>query len=330
VAVGSGSYKAKGNERRFLKKYYYMQLPTYSIIVPVYNSSSLLRELHDRISVVMEKLDEPWEVIYIDDGSTDDSWKVLESLKEKDKENVIVIRLSRNFGQHNATFCGLGFAGGSVIVTIDDDLQMLPEEIPHLISKYKEGDSDLVYGWITKKRHSPFQNAGSRLLKQSGKFFNGSPGEGSSFRCFSIDLAKKLLNHAQNFVFIDELLLWYTDRISFVPVTHNKRKSGRSGYSGIKLFRIATNIVLYYSALPLRIMTWGGFISSILSFIFGVYYIIRKIFFRVPHGYTSIIVAILFSTSIIILCLGIIGEYLNRIYMVQNHKPPFSIRKVLK
>jgi polyisoprenyl-phosphate glycosyltransferase len=307
-----------------------MQSPAYSILVPVYNSSSILGELNERIFAVMQAYGDPWEVIYVDDGSTDESWKVLESLKGNDKEYIIAVRFSRNFGQHNATFCGLGFASGSIIITIDDDLQMLPEEIPQLINKYKEGESDLVYGWIRKKQHSPFKNAGSRLLKQSGKFFNNSPGEGSSFRCFSLDLANKLLSHAQNFVFIDELLLWYTDRISFVPITHDKRKSGRSGYSGIRLFKIATNIVLYYSALPLRIMTWGGLTSSFISFIIGLYFIIRKIFFRVPHGYTSIIVAILFSTSIIIFSLGIIGEYLNRIYMVQNHKPPFSIRKVLK
>jgi polyisoprenyl-phosphate glycosyltransferase len=307
-----------------------MNPPVYSIIVPVYNSSVMLEELHGRIAAVMNQTGADWELILVDDGSEDNSWKIIEQIKSADSIHVIAVRLSRNFGQHNATFCGLSFATGKFVITIDDDLQIQPEDIPALIAKFSEDEYDLVYGWFPDKKHSRTRNAGSRMLKKSGKFFNNSPGEGSSFRLFSIELAKHILLHAQHFVFIDELLLWYTDRIGFVPLKHCPRKSGKSGYSRVHLFRIASNIVLFYSALPLRIMTWGGFISSFFSFLVGVYYIIKKVFFKVPAGYTSIIVAILFSTSIIIFSLGIIGEYLNRIYMVQNKKPPYKIKKVLK
>jgi polyisoprenyl-phosphate glycosyltransferase len=307
-----------------------MQNPEYTIIIPVYNSAQIIPELYARLYDAMQVNGKAWEVVFIEDGSTDESWEMLEAIKSKQETGVTAIRLSRNCGQHNATFCGLGFAKGEIIITMDDDLQMSPEDIPLLLSRYHDGDCDLVYGWFQKKQHSSFRNAGSSILKKSGKVFNGSPGEGSSFRVFGKEIADSLLKHAQNFVFIDELLLWYTDRIGFVPISHTKRKTGRSGYTKIKLFRIAANIVLYYSALPLRIMAWGGFISSILSFLVALYYIARKIFFKVPAGYTSIIVAILFSTSIIIFSLGIIGEYLNRIYMVQNRKPPFTIRKILR
>jgi undecaprenyl-phosphate 4-deoxy-4-formamido-L-arabinose transferase len=130
-------------------------------------------------------------------------------------------------------------------------------------------------------------------------------------------------------MYIDELLLWYTSNIAFTEVEHQKRSVHRSGYSTWKLFKLSANIVIYYTAVPLRIMTYGGFFLSVLSFIAGIRFIINKMVNDVPLGYTSLIVAILFSTSIIMLCLGLIGEYLTRIYQVQNKKPPYSIKKIL-
>jgi len=302
----------------------------YSVVIPVYNSESTLLELFNAIDQVFLKLESNFEVLFVEDGSKDNSWEVLTNLKKQYPEKITAIKLSKNFGQHNATFCGLKHANGNTIITIDDDLQVNPSEILKLINEYSDKNTDLVYGFYANKKHSPFRNLGSKLLKKTGQFFNDSPGEGSSFRIFSKDLATKILEHAQNFVFIDELLLWYTDEISFVKVEHQKRKNHRSGYSNFKLIKLTANLLIYYSALPLKIMIWGGFISSIISFLFGIYFIVKKIFFHhVPMGYTSIIVAILFSTSLIIFSLGIIGEYLNRIYMVQNKKPPYSIKKIL-
>lgn len=308
-----------------------MKQVDYSVIVPVYNSELTLNELFVGINNVFHQLNLTFEIIFVEDGSKDKSWIVLTELKSIEPEKVRAIKLSKNFGQHNATFCGLEHAKGNVIITIDDDLQVMPEEIRKLISTYSEKKPDLVYGYFSKKKHSLFRNIGSRLLKSSGKFFNESPGEGSSFRLFSKELAEKILAHSQNFVFIDELLLWYTDDISFVKVEHHKRKNNQSGYTNMKLFKLTANLIIYYSALPLKIMIWGGFIFSVITFLIGLRVIIRKMFFHhlPPEGYTSIIVTVLFSTSIIIFSLGIIGEYLNRIYMVQNKKPPYSIKKIL-
>lgn len=308
-----------------------MQQVDYSVIVPVYNSESTLKELFDGINKVFHQLNLRHEIIFVEDGSRDTSWKVLTELKDLEPEKVRAIKLSKNFGQHNATFCGLEHAKGNVIITIDDDLQIKPEEINKLVLAFSEKKSDLIYGYFSKKNHSFFRNIGSKLLKSSGKFFNESPGEGSSFRLFSKELSEKIITHSQNFVFVDELLLWYTDDISFVKVEHHKRKNNQSGYSTMKLFKLTANLIIYYSALPLKIMTWGGFTFSVITFLIGLRFIIRKFFFHhaPPEGYTSIIVTILFSTSIIIFSLGIIGEYLNRIYMVQNKKPPYSIKKIL-
>lgn len=303
---------------------------TYSVIVPVFNSQKTLEELYSRIGTCFENLGMTFEVIFIDDGSEDESWQVLNKLKEKHFDRVKAIRFVRNFGQHNAIFCGLSYVSGNFIITIDDDLQNPPEEIPKLIRKFEATSSDLVYGYYKKKRHSLFRNLGSKVIKKSSKQKYHSAGEGSSFRLFVSKLGRQISNHSQNFVYIDELLMWYASEISFAEVEHEKRKSGKSGYSKIKLFKLTQNLVLYYTAIPLKIMVYGGFVASFISFLLGIFYILKKIFFHIATpGYTSIIVTILFSTGIIIFSLGIIGEYLTRIYMVQNKKPPYNIKQEL-
>jgi len=304
--------------------------PEYSVIVPVYNSESTLEELFVRTKTVFETMGKPFEIVFVDDCSQDKSWEILTSLKKQYPALIIAIRLSRNFGQHNAVFCGLEHAQGSLMITMDDDIQVPPEEIPKLIVSFDEKDADLVYGYFGKKKHSLFRNFGSFFIKKSSRLLLQSPGQGSSFRLFTSELAKNILKHNQHFMYIDELLLWYTGNIAFVLVDHQKRTFSHSGYSTWKLMKLSFNIVIYYTAVPLRIMTYGGFILSILSFILAIRFIINKLIHDVPLGYTSLIVAILFSTSIIMLCLGMIGEYLTRIYQVQNKKPPYSIKKILK
>lgn len=307
-----------------------METPEYSIIIPVYNSEATLEELFLRTKTIFNALGSSFEVIFVDDSSQDNSWEILKTIKDANPEHITAIRLSKNFGQHNAVFCGIEHAQGSILITIDDDLQIPPEEIPKLISVFKDKDADLVYGYFGKKKHSLLRNFGSYFIKKSSRILMHSPGEGSSFRLITSELAGNILKHNQHFMYIDELLLWYTGNIAFIEVNHQKRTSHRSGYSTWKLIKLSANIVIYYTAVPLRIMTYGGFILSVLSFVLGVKFIISKLVHDVPLGYTSLIVAILFSTSIIMLCLGLIGEYLTRIYQVQNKKPPYSIRKILK
>lgn len=304
--------------------------PEYSVIVPVYNSEDTLVSLYERTAAVFGAEGAVFEMIFVDDFSEDKSWEVLISLKKQYPETITAIKLAKNFGQHNAVFCGLEHAQGELIITIDDDLQIPPEEIQKLIAVYKEKDADLVYGYFGKKKHSLVRNMGSYFIKKSSRILLHSPGEGSSFRLLTSGLAANILKHLQHFMYIDELLLWYTGNIAFTEVQHQKRSTHRSGYSTWKLFKLSANIVIYYTAVPLRIMTYGGFLLSVLSFISGIRFIINKISHDVPLGYTSLIVAILFSTSIIMLCLGLIGEYLSRIYQVQNKKPPYSIKKILK
>lgn len=305
-------------------------MPDYSIIVPVYNSKDSLGELFSRIDQTLEHLGQTFRLIFVDDGSTDQSWEVISAIRQQHPGKVTAIRLARNYGQHNATLCGIAQAEGDHIITIDDDLQNPPEEIPRLIEAMMKEDADLVYGIYDKKQHSVMRNMGSAIIRGGSKRLFSTKGQGSSFRLMKSSLAKSLLNHQINFVYIDELFNWYTSHISFALVEHHKPPYRKSNYSPRSLFRMMSNLVIYYTAVPLKLMVYGGLISSIISFIVGVAFIYRKVVSDVPLGFTALIVAILFSTSIILLSLGVIGEYLSRIYAVQNRKPPFAIREILK
>lgn len=300
----------------------------YSVVIPVYNSQASLEELAGRLVEVMNATGRKYELIFVDDGSKDDSWTVLKNIKEKNPETVTVIRLAKNFGQHSATFCGFNFSKGEFIVTIDDDLQIPPEEVPKLIRAMEEKDAELAYGIYEKKKHSFFRNLGSRYFKKLS-YLLGRPKEGSSFRIISKNIIQKIIIHHQNFVFIDEILHWYTDYVALVSVDHHPRKYKKSGYSTRKIWSLLANIMIYYTTVPLKLMVYGGLISSAFFFVLSVIFALKKILFAVPLGYTSLIVAILFSTSLILLSLGVLGEYLSRIYMVQNKKPLYSIKKVL-
>ena len=270
-----------------------------------------------------------FEVIFVDDGSPDNSWEVIRKIKAENPGNITAVRLSQNYGQHNATFCGLTFAKGDFVITIDDDLQTPPEEIRKLIRKYEETQAEVVYGIYPDKKHSSFRNMGSTSLKKSSKLLHNSPGDGSSFRLMTGELVKKILNHPTDFIYLDEILTWYTQEIAFEEVKHLPRKYKDSGYTSAKLFGMVANIMLYYTMIPLKFLVYGGFTVSLVTLIYGGYFIVKKLAYDVPLGYTSLIVAILFSTSIILFSLGVIGEYLRRIYQIQNRKPPYSIKRIL-
>jgi len=305
-------------------------IPKYSVVVPVFNSEQSLEELFSRIMEIFNQRKETFEVIFVDDGSKDRSWEILGNLKNKFPEWITAIRLNKNYGQHNATLCGFSFAKGEMIITIDDDLQIPPEEINKLIDQFEDSKPDVVYGYYSKSRHSRIHRMGSRSLKKSSRLFRKTLDEGSSFRLIKAELVKKLVDHQQHFIFIDEVLQWYTDDIKLVEVRHEPRKYQHSNYSSGKILNLVGNILIFYTTIPLKVLVYGGFSVSLVSFIIGLYYVFKKIFLKVPiPGYTSLIVTILFSTSIILFSLGVIGEYLRRIYSVQSKKPSFSIKKIL-
>lgn len=300
----------------------------YSVVVPVFNNAKTLKELYSRVSALFNSFGNiTFEVVFVEDGSHDDSWEEIQKLKKDFPDTVRGVRFSRNFGQHNALLCGFRFAKGEWIITMDDDLQTPPEEISKLIDKMNQSGADLVYGTYENKQHSIFRNTGSRFIKKLAPYASGNTNEGSSFRIIKKDIVNQIRTYNQPFVFIDEVIFWHTANITSVPVMHLARKDGKSGYTFRKLMGLTVNLIINYSNLPLRIMTIVGFLSSFFAFLLGLFFIWKKVHYKVPLGYTSLIVTIFFSTGIILLCLGILGEYISRIYNTQNNKPQYSIKE---
>jgi len=296
-----------------------------SVVVPVYNSASSLEALITRIHQSFQNNENESELILVDDFSSDGSWSKLLELKNQYKDWIKIVRLSRNYGQHSATFCGLRHSSGDLVITIDDDLQNSPEDILNLVKRQELSQAKLVYG-VGEKQHSFWRKFASKVVRTGNRRLEGGPHQGSSFRLMTRDLADELLQHNRHFIFLDEVLFWYTNDISFESVTHHKREKGKSGYSLRKLVGLVTKSTLFYSTWPLKLMTLGGLLLSLLSFIVGVYFIGLKFFYDVPvPGFTALIVTILFSTSLVLLCFGIIGSYIKHMYTLLNNKPMFSI-----
>ncbi|MCB9255634.1 MAG: glycosyltransferase family 2 protein [Chitinophagales bacterium] len=301
---------------------------TYSLVIPVYNSVDSLRLLVDEIAKVFRP--EEYQIILVDDHSSDNSWELMKTLKAESKLNISLISLAQNAGQHIALFCGLMHAKGEFIITLDDDLQHRPDEIIKLVNKAVEDEADLVYGIYEQKKHSAIRNSGSKFFGNILNRFASSPAQGSSFKLIRRELVLKVIQHQHFNFYLDEVLAWYSAKTSYVTVIHAPRLNGKSGYSNFKLMEMSLRLLFNYTVLPLKFITYFGLVSSLTSFGFGVYYIVEKINNGAQSGFTAIIVSIFFSTGLILLSLGIIGEYISRVFRIQSGKPPFKIKALIE
>lgn len=301
------------------------KLTSLSIVIPVYNSENVVAELFARISSIVHDLGITIEVIAVDDGSMDNSWNELIKAKSNCDFTVRLIRLSKNYGQHHALICGIKNSSHEAVITLDDDLEFYPEDIPMLIETYESTLGELIYGIPKNKKSSLVRKTQVKLYRKLANLTHNS-GIGSSFRLLSRQLADAISTHQHPYVFIDELCLWYTDRMEFTAVQHAPSKRGRSNYSTVSLLKLTTNLIVISSTYPLRVVTTLGSFLMIINFIIGGYYIIRKLFFalEVP-GYTSLIVSVLFSTGLILFALGIIAQYMSKLLLVSFGKPSYHI-----
>ena len=300
-----------------------------SVVVPVYNGEKTISELFQRIKQSLEASGNPFQVVFVEDCGKDQSWEVIKQLKVKFPEEITAVKLNKNFGQHNATICGYKYSTGDLIVTIDDDLQIFPEDIPLLIQKQLETGAELVYGSYGEKNHAAFRNVGSFVVNKTLNIAFGTKGSITSFRLITKNLRDNLIKHTQSFVFLDGLFNWHTTHVEKVIVRHQSRSEGKSGYNLIKLIKLSSNMLFNFTTLPLKSLIYLGLLFSVLSFFIGFYFILRKIILDVPVGFTSIIVSIFFMGGITLLVLGVIGEYIGRLYALQNEKPQHSIKELL-
>lgn len=299
-----------------------------SIVIPVYNSQEALPELVLRLGTVMASQGVSWELILVNDGSRDRSWQMIRELQAV-HPNIQGVDLMRNYGQHNALLCGIRMARGVVIVTMDDDLQHPPEEIPKLLAKLAEG-IDVVYGTPQQEQHGVWRDLASRITKLALQSAMGAATarQVSAFRAFRSQLREAFLDYRNTYVSIDVLLTWGSNRFAAVPVDHRLRPYGASNYTFKKLVRHAVNMITGFSVLPLRLASLMGFAFSLFGLLVLVYVIGRYLIlgYSVP-GFPFLASTIAIFSGVQLFALGIIGEYLARMYFRSMDRPPYVVRQ---
>lgn len=307
--------------------------PVVSVVVPVYRSGEQLRALHARLRPVLDAIDPAWELILVDDASGDGTFDVMRSLREQDPR-VRLVRFARNAGQQHATLCGLTRARGRYVVTLDDDLQNPPEEIPRFIERLQAGD-DLVIGRIEGgKQHEGYRNLGSRVVQALAARIVGKPRHIalSSYRGMSRRAVDGITAYAGAHVYLPALMFSAVpvDRISNIPVPHHARGTGQSTYTTRKLVKLASNLLINYSSLPLRAVTLWGFFVSMASVAYAAWIAIRVFLHGSPiSGWPTVVVLVAFLSGNIMLCLGVLGEYIGRLVQENSRLAQFPVYEEL-
>jgi len=298
-----------------------------SVIIPVYKSQDSITELYKRLVGTLEGCSNTFEIIFVEDYGRDKSWEIISKLAQND-DRVKGFQHSRNFGQHNALLLGIRKAQKEIVITIDDDLQHPPEEIPKMLIKLAEG-FDVVYGYSSSEQHGLWRNLTSQITKLILKNTMGvqAARQVSAFRVFRTKLREAFKNYYNPYVNIDVLLSWGTNRFGTVEMKHDERKFGESRYTFRKLARHAINMITGYSVLPLRIASLAGFGFAVFGFFVLAYVIGRYILEGgVVPGFPFLASIIAIFSGAQLFSIGIIGEYLAKIYF-NSMGSPYSVIK---
>ena len=302
-----------------------------SYVIPCYKSALAITGVINEIQSAMENLKQyTYEIVLVNDCSPDNTFEVIENLA-KQYDNICGIDLAKNFGQHAALMAGFHYITGDILVCLDDDGQTPADEVGKLLQEIKNGQ-DVVYAKYEHKRHSLFRNFGSAVNEKMAQFLLGKPKElyvSSYFaaRRFVID---EMLRYDKSYPYVIGLVLRATKRITNVTVNHREREVGVSGYTFSKLIALWMNGFTAFSVKPLRIATWIGIACAVLGFIYGIYTIIKKFINpAVPLGFSSMMSALMFIGGMILFMLGLLGEYIGRMYISMNNAPQYVIREIV-
>jgi polyisoprenyl-phosphate glycosyltransferase len=303
----------------------------FSVVVPVYNSERSLEELYQRLEAVFAAMGRTFEAVFVDDGSRDGSLAVLRRLHATHPERVKVLSLFRNQGQQAALMCGFQHCRGGLVVTIDDDLQLAPEDIPALYAKLQEG-YDAVFGSYPR-RNGFLKNFGSRLVHRLvHRIFHPPEGlEMSAFRLIRRDVVEHVRAYRTSYPYLSGMILSTTHRVANAPVRHDPRPYGRSGYTLPKLIKLSFNLLVNYSALPLKAIGWAGMGASLAAFVVGAVFMIRQfVVGRAPEGWTSLVVLVSFFSGIMFAMMFVMAEYLSRLLTEASNPSPPAVREILQ
>jgi undecaprenyl-phosphate 4-deoxy-4-formamido-L-arabinose transferase len=299
-----------------------------SVVVPVYNSELTLPALAERLDAKLRGQVAAMELILVNDGSRDDSWRVVLELAQR-YPWVRGINLKRNYGQHNALLCGIRAANHEVVVTMDDDLQHPPEEVPKLLAVLADG-ADVVYGTPREEQHDFLRNLASRVTKIALQSTMGAETarKVSAFRAFRTSVREAFDDYRSPFVSIDVLLTWGSTRFASLPVDHQPRASGVSNYTFGKLVMHAINMMTGFSTLPLQLASVIGFTFTLLG-IAVLIYVVGRYFIQggsIP-GFPFLASTIAIFSGAQLFALGIIGEYLARMHFRMMERPTYAVRE---
>lgn len=300
-----------------------------SIVIPVYNSKDSIEQLVDELVKNLPVIPLP-EIVLVNDDSRDNSEEICIGLHKKYNEIVTFISLSRNVGEHNAVMAGLNHTTGDYVVIMDDDFQNPISEVIKMVNFIKDSDYDVVYSYYAKKKHSFYRNWGSEFNNRVANVMLKKPKDLylSSFKVINKFTVNEIIKYTDPFPYIDGLILRVTSRIGKIKVDHHERASGQSGYTLKKLILLWLNMFVNFSILPLRVSVIFGFIFAAIGFIFGIKTIIEKLLNPdIPQGYPTLIVVVSIFAGIQLISIGMVGEYLGRVFLSQNKKPQYTVRK---
>jgi len=302
----------------------------YSVVIPVFNEQENIPELHRRLTAVMQGLSTSYEIIFVDDGSTDQSFALMKELHQQDP-HVKILRLSRNFGHHIALKAGIDYARGEAVILMDGDLQDQPEDIPKLLAKFKEG-YDVVYGIYNGNREGSWRFLASRFFWVLMARLSGYPIPPHQvlLRIMSRQFVEQFKRLAERSRMTVGLIAWLGFRQIGVPIEHAPRFAGHSKYNLVKMLKLTFHAITSFSYVPLQIAGYLGFLISIISFSMGIYLVVRKLVWGISiEGWVSLIVTMLFLGGVQLIILGVIGEYLGRVYTEVQGRPLYIAEEMI-
>ncbi len=300
-----------------------------SVVIPIYNEAANIEALHQRLTRVLEEMGRSYEIWYVDDGSADGSLEMLSGLSAGNPR-VGVIELTRNFGQHAAVLAGFAAARGEIIVTLDGDLQNPPEEIPNLVAKIEEG-YEVVGGWREARQDPLFRKLASRVVNELTSVTVGVKMRdyGCMLRAYRRDVVRQIVDCDERSSFIPALANSLAKRTAEIHVEHADRFGGTSKYGMLKLLRLLFDLMTGFSLLPIQLVSLMGVVVAVAGMGFGGFLMIRRFIVGPESEGVFTLFAILFGfIGVLILAVGLVGEYVGRIYLEVRRRPTYRIRTI--
>lgn len=308
-----------------------LQKPFISVVSPVFNNASTLVELVERIEKTLSQLNKAYEIILVDDGSSDESWHYIEQLAHR-LPLLKALRLSRNFGQHHAITAGVDIAAGEWVVIIDADLEEPPEAILHLLEEAQRTQSEIILARRQQRQHSWLKQLSSRIFYRLLRWLSGYPYDPlvANFGLYHCSVIQAIRCMREPIRFFPALVQWVGFQSGYIDITHTQRPGKGSSYSWHKRLRLAVDLLLTHSARPMELVVQAGFLCATMAFLLSIVMLVRYYMgYIVVLGYTSLIISIWFIGGLLMIGIGMLGLYLSKVFISVQQRPLYIVRQHL-